>query len=194
MLRASDGCWLPRPEPHYRNVIMKLGDLLEVVHNAHDRVTQGHITLRDWIHPLPSDAITFNEEAPLGTKLRWEGVGPWPRPSEASREIWFRQPDCLRVELKRADKLARLAIRDGALWWRWDHREGLSKGEVSSARKATVPPILSQVPTCPPPRHFISSTRDYWSRHTRRARRCACQWLLSTRRAAGAANHIRARV
>jgi hypothetical protein len=56
----------------------------------------------------------------------------------------MRPPDMIRVEISVGDELLRLAVRNGAEWWRWDAEQGVSRGSALPNRRgiATLPSLL----------------------------------------------------
>jgi hypothetical protein len=142
----------------YGAVRSRLGELLELLHSAHEHVTCGRVVYRDWTDALPASGLMIDADLEAGIRLRWRGAEPRTRPAETLRLMWFDHPDRLRVELMHADALARLLVQNGPQWWRWDRRDGLASGDANSrSNPAMVPPMLN--PIVLSPARLISSLR-----------------------------------
>jgi hypothetical protein len=108
-----------------------LGELLELLHDAHDGLSTFEVQYQDWGRPAPSNKLTVSYSETGTPQLRWQGAGPWPTDALSTRRIWMRPPDNVRVEISAADELIRLAVRDGLQWWRWDNRQGVTNGSAT---------------------------------------------------------------
>jgi hypothetical protein len=104
---------------------------------------------RDWMRPSPTLSLlidpTAGETGAGATgRLRWEGSGPFPRPMETTRRIWFMAPDRLRVEIMRNGRAVRLGVHHCATWGRWDEVSGTETGDaIATERGWTLPPPLN---------------------------------------------------
>jgi hypothetical protein len=119
-----------------RDAPVRLGSLLELVHCALDQVTTFEAEFRDWTKPVPSLTVLVGRELDVAParepkRFRWHGGGPFPRPTQVTRHIWFKSPGSLRVEIRQNGNLVRLGIRDGSRWWRWDKNDGASAGDAT---------------------------------------------------------------
>jgi hypothetical protein len=121
-----------------------LGQLLELLHDAHDGVSTFEVEYRDWGLTEPSNALSVTYSESGAPQVRWKGAGPLPGEAVSTRRIWMRPPDMIRVEILVDDKLLRLAVRNGAAWWRWDAEQGVSRGSALPNRRgvATLPSLL----------------------------------------------------
>lgn len=123
-----------------------LGDLLELIHDAHARLSTLEAEYRDWIKLRPSFDLSI-ERSELGTpRMTWRGGGPFPVTLNATRRIWLREPNCLRIEVVDGRELIRLGVRDGARWLCWDRVDGVVRGDVLGGEDAgsrTLPRLLS---------------------------------------------------
>lgn len=141
----------------------QLGELLELLDGALDRVTTFEAEFRDWARPEPS--LTLLVGSDLGaadrgdtTGLHWRGGGPFPSAQQITRHIWFRSPASLRVEIRRHRRLVRFGIRDDNRWWRWDERNGASEGHMTGPPPvAPLPPLLD--PPLLTPARVLARTR-----------------------------------
>ncbi len=123
-----------------------LGDLLELLHDAHSRETTLDVQLRDWNEVPRRSAIVADGPGVDGRpRLQWRGPRPRSTHAESRRRIWVHGPNRLRVEIRGHGVLRVLAIRDGTRWWWWDGANGASTGEeVGSEMPAALsPPMLS---------------------------------------------------
>lgn len=107
-----------------------LGELLELLHDAHAGVETFEVEFRDWVRRSPSNALDVSYSETGKPRLDWLGAGPWPTPSLTTRRIWFQTPHLLRVEVLQDDVLVRLGVRDGARWWTWDEKGGTASGDA----------------------------------------------------------------
>lgn len=122
----------------------ELGALLELIHNAHMRVSTFEAEYRDWIRPRRSLELHV-ERSELGeVHARWGGAGPFPTAISNTRRIWLKAPDSLRVEIMYGSQLVRLGVLNGERWWRWDPDWGGISGELVSDHEvdSTPPPPL----------------------------------------------------
>jgi hypothetical protein len=122
----------------------RLGELLEVLHGAHERMQTLRAELRDWMAPAASSEllVDFDDATP---RLHWRGAGPWPRAQVGRRLLWWQRPERLRVELLEGGRLVRVAVRDGGGWWWWDCQAGVSEGIASDSAPPSLldPPLLA---------------------------------------------------
>jgi hypothetical protein len=122
-----------------------LGTLVELLHNAHDRVHAFEAELLDRTSPSRSIELIVNPVAPPAGRFRWQGAGPWPHVLETRRRLWFERPDRLRIEISCGGVLLRIGVRNGAEWWRWDRENGVTEGNLTElwATPLLDPPLLS---------------------------------------------------
>ena len=152
----------------------ELGDVLCLIHDAHERASAVHLRISDWSQPSVRPEILVDQNRGLPGGLRWGGAGPWPEPTTSSRQMWAAAPDRLRVEITRGDAIVRLGVRDGAQWWRWDEILGVSSGVAESggrARQPTLPALLD--PLLLHPARLIATLRLQPVGTTSRAGRAA---------------------
>ncbi len=129
----------------------ELRELLELLHDPPDRPMTLEAQYRDWLWPEPSPLVVVRTAGNAGrpanaTALHWAGAGPFPRSVETRRRIWMIDPDRLKVEVMRGRQVTRLAVRDRARWWRWDHLEGVdSADEDQGDLQLMLPPMLEPV-------------------------------------------------
>jgi hypothetical protein len=123
----------------------ELGDLLELLHNAHSRVTTFEVEYRDWGRRLPSTELTVVASADGRPKLNWRGGGPWSEQVIRTRRIWLERPHRMRVEILENEILVRLGVRDREGWWIWDAQEGTTNGLLMPDEEGfiTLPPTLA---------------------------------------------------
>lgn len=110
----------------------ELGELLELLVCAHERVSSLRAEFRDWGRPRASYELIVDSEDLRAGQPRWRGAGPWPRAWEARRRVWFTPPERLRVEVIRDGVPARFGVRAGSEWWGWDRGHGPTTGERES--------------------------------------------------------------
>ncbi len=122
-----------------------LGQLLELLHDAHDDLSTFEVEYRDWGRTAPSNRLTVTYSETGAPQARWQGAGPLPREALMARRIWVQPPDQIRVEISTGDELLRLAVRNGPQWWRWDAQQGVISGSVAPNPHgvATMPSLLS---------------------------------------------------
>ncbi len=122
-----------------------LGQLLELLHDAHEHLRTFEVEYRDWGRTTPSSKLTVSYSESGAPQVRWQGAGPLPREALMSRRIWMQPPDQIRVEVSLGDELLRLAVRKGSQWWRWDAQQGVSSGSAAPNPDglATMPSLLS---------------------------------------------------
>ena len=107
-----------------------LGQLLELLHDAHASVRTFEIEYQDWGRPPPSNDVIVSYADPGKPQVRWRGAGPWPKAALSTRRIWLQSPDLARVEIFTDQALVRLAVRNGSQWWRWDAEQGVIGGSA----------------------------------------------------------------
>ena len=122
-----------------------LGQLLELLHDAHDGLSAFEVEYRDWGRPAPNNKLTVSYAETGAPRVRWQGAGPLPRDAVSTRRIWMRPPDQIRVEISVGDELRRFAIRNGRQWWRWDSEQGVTSGAAppNPRSSARMPSLLS---------------------------------------------------
>jgi hypothetical protein len=136
----------------------ELGDLFELLDGAHERVSSIRMEFRDWALSPASDELVVDREDLLAGRLRWRGAGPWPRASQTRRRLWSMRPERLRVEVMRDGQLARLAVRAGREWWRWDREHGATSAHMETIEGSRwLPPLLD--PPLLTPARLIGSLR-----------------------------------
>lgn len=123
----------------------ELGDLLELLHGAHDRVSTFEVEYRDWARQRPSLELALVDPAGGRPTLGWRGGGPWATNTVRTRRIWLARPDRLRVEILEGEALIGLGVRAGPLWWLWDETRGTTSGSLAGDENAspTLPPMLT---------------------------------------------------
>jgi hypothetical protein len=127
----------------------ELGRLLVLLHDVDLVLGSFNGEFRDWMQPTPTSALVVDADDAGTKRVRWRDAGPFSRPIETRRRIWFEQPDRVRVEIAQGKRLLRLAVRDGDAWWRWDHVSGTDSGPAlgldgqPSAPPLLDPPLLS---------------------------------------------------
>ncbi len=123
----------------------ELGDLLELLHDAHARVETFAVDYHDrQYRPSSSDVVVSDAgDGPL--QLNWRAGGPWAGDLVRTRRIWLQHPDRLRVEILEGEMLIRLAVRAGSRWWRWDELNGATSGSLEPDEHgvARLPPLLA---------------------------------------------------
>ena len=107
-----------------------LGELLELLHDAHAGVETFEVEFRDWVSRPPSHTVGISYFETGKPQLDWLGAGPWAAPRRTTRRIWFQAPDLLRVEVLQDEALVRLGVRNGTRWWSWDGERGTTSGEA----------------------------------------------------------------
>jgi hypothetical protein len=122
-----------------------LGQLLVLLHDAHERVSTFEVEYRDWGRTKPSKKLTVTYAQSGAPQARWQGAGPLPREALMTRRIWMRPPDQIRVEISLGEELLRFAVRDGQQWWRWDSEKGAISGSAApnASGVAAMPSMLS---------------------------------------------------
>lgn len=129
-----------------------LGDLLELIHCAHAKLSTLEAEYRDWMKPRPSLRVSI-ERSELGEpQIRWRGGGPFMRTVAASRRIWLHAPDRVRVEVMYGRQLVRIGVRDGADWLRWHRVAGVMSGNLSDVvgGRSVIAPALVFPPLIQP--------------------------------------------
>jgi len=125
-----------------------LAEILELLHNAYERVDSFTGTFRVWSHADASSDVLV--ERPYGDDgpavLHWQGAGPNPVETTSTMSVWLVSPDRLRVEIKHGRNLIRLRICDATNWWHWSRAEGArfgAHGEDRLGRRVfPLPPLL----------------------------------------------------
>jgi hypothetical protein len=117
-----------------------LGGLLELLHDAHERVRTLQAEYRDRAELPASSHPAVALDGDFIQRLRWRDGAPWPRLMQTRRCLWFTHPDRLRVELLHGDALVRVGVRDGTSWWRWDKEQGEASGQLGAL--CGLPPLL----------------------------------------------------
>jgi hypothetical protein len=118
----------------------QLGGLLELIHDAHSRLSAFEAEYRDWFRPRPTLELRV-ERSELGeAHPRWRGAGPFPKAITNTRRVWLTAPDRLRVEITRDNRLVKLGVLDGERWWRWDLDDGSISGGALPDQNAWAPP------------------------------------------------------
>jgi hypothetical protein len=122
----------------------QLGDLLELLHDAHIRLTTFEIEYRDWRRQRPSNEVALVDDGGGKPRLGWRGAGPWPAEIVTTRRVWLERPEHLRVEILEDEMLIRYGIRAGPQWWRWDAVLGTTSGSLApeGGGIASLPPLL----------------------------------------------------
>jgi adenylyl-sulfate kinase len=108
----------------------KLGELLELLHEAHSRVSTFEVEYRDWHGGRHSNQVAIVEDDDGKPQLRWRGGRPWPEHTVTTRRVWLERPNHLRVEITEDEMLIRLGVRAGPSWWRWDAINGTTRGSI----------------------------------------------------------------
>jgi hypothetical protein len=108
--------------------VTELGDLLVLLHGARARVSTVRAVVRTWHH------VRVRDEAIARLVKRGDVVtyAPTEVPERDSAEslvrVWFAPPDRVREQREDPDG-ARLAVRRGRLWWRYDAHNGAMSNE-----------------------------------------------------------------
>ena len=137
----------------------ELGNLLELLHDAHARVTTLEVEYRDWIRQRASTELALVDTGAGAPRLGWRGGGPWAQDIVRTRRVWLERPNHMRVEILENERLIRLGVRAAALWWRWDEEAGTTSGELVPDEQGIVslPPLLAQ--PVPVPHQMLSTLR-----------------------------------
>ncbi len=98
---------------------------------------------RDTVAWVPSNTVIFDIDDAGAGHLRWTGGGPFGNSAVTTRQIWFQQPDRVRVEVLNGRTILRAAVRDGTAWWRWDLSAGETAGDLGAGDG--LPPLLDIV-------------------------------------------------
>jgi len=131
-------------------MISELGQLLELLYDAHRGVDAMFLEARDWSLPDQNDAVSVVADSVGTVRIHWPaGAGLAATPVSFTRRVWFQPPDRIRVEVLRGDTVVRAGVRDGAGWWRWDQSEGESAGDVT---RGNALPQLLELPLLRPAR------------------------------------------
>ena len=125
----------------------ELGQLLELLHDAHREVGTFQAEYRDWARPRPTSELVVHRQNPDDghPRVHWRGSGPFPPALGRTRRIWQQQPACLRVEVHRDKTLVRFGVLNRARWWWWDAVRGLDTSEAPTDDRDAwwVPPLLA---------------------------------------------------
>lgn len=124
----------------------ELGELLELLHDAHARVSTFQCEYQEHNRAPAGDTLVVRASGAGKPRLRWAGAGPWRDELLITRRIWFAHPDRLRVELTDDDgELVRMGVRSGTEWWWWDEISGARSGSTAPAQggPGTLPRLLS---------------------------------------------------
>jgi hypothetical protein len=122
-----------------------LGDLLELIHNAHAHVGTLEAEYREWTKPRPSLDLSVARGELGELKVSWREAGPFPRTLATTRRVWVRAPGHVRVEVVYGRQLVRIGVRDGSGWLRWDRTHGAMRGDLSEyedGQSMVAPPLL----------------------------------------------------
>jgi hypothetical protein len=117
----------------------ELGELLELLHDAHAGVRTFEVEFRDWVSRAPSHKLEVSYSEAGKPQLEWLGGGPWATQGLTTRRFWLQTPDLLRVEILRGDALLRLGVRNGTRWWSWDAERGATSGEALPDERGVFP-------------------------------------------------------
>jgi hypothetical protein len=121
-----------------------LGELLELLHNAHEHLSTLRAEYQDWTRPRPSLEVGRDPLAPDELRLSWRGAGPFTTSVVSTRRIWVQRQDALRVEMLRGPALQKLGVRHPERWWRWDAVRGVEMSEAPvDGRAWAIPALLS---------------------------------------------------
>lgn len=116
-----------------------LGELLELLHDAHAGVRTFEVEFRDWVRRRPSHMLEVSYSEAGKPQLEWLGAGPWATQGLSTRRFWLQTPDLLRVEIVQGDALIRLGVRNGTRWWSWDAEHGTASGEALPDDRGMLP-------------------------------------------------------
>ena len=111
-----------------------LGALLLLLHGVDSRVGSMQVTYRVWRHEVRLHAAFVadaEERRGRGASIRLFGSGterPQPAEVEETVRVW-RDGGRARVEHHGGARDGYYGIRDGALWWMWDERNGAHSNE-----------------------------------------------------------------
>lgn len=122
-----------------------LGDLLELLHDAHTRMTTFEVEYRDWIRQRATTALAVMDTGEGAPRMAWRGGGPWAQDLVRTRRVWLESPTHLRVEILENERLIRLGVRARGSWWRWDEEQGTTSGDLTPDDRGIVslPPLLA---------------------------------------------------
>jgi hypothetical protein len=154
----------------------ELGQLLELLHDAHRRLGTFEGEYRDWTRPRPSlEVIIERSEVDGRQRMQWRGAGPFPVATATERRIWLQRPDSLRIEIVSGTKLVRFGVLTQARWWRWDavHGSDMGTAPVDASDGWSVPPLLSP-PLLEPVRLLAPLRLQPSGRGTRAGREVVC--------------------
>ena len=116
--------------------------LLEVLYRSHDAWETLVAEYHEWAEPRPNARVVVQSGASGAKHLRWGDGGPWETRAEATRRIWSRRPDRLRVEVYDRDRLVKLGVRSSHEWWLWSHGRATMSGAADGTGRALVPALL----------------------------------------------------
>lgn len=143
------------------------GQLLELLYAAHRDVDAMFAEIRDWVREEASNVLMATTDPAGRIRAQWVGGGPYATPVITTRRVWFAPPDRVRVEVLNDGAALLAAVRTGSAWWRWDHEDGVSAGDL--AQGATLPPILD-LPILTPARLLSTMWLDIKGTGVRAAR------------------------
>lgn len=165
----------------------QLGQLLELLHNAHGELDTFQAEYRDWVRPRPSSELIVHRQAPDDghPRIHWRGAGPSPTSVGRTRRLWHKRPDCLRVEVHIDSRLVWLGVLNRARWWRWDATDGADTSEAPAGGPDGwwVPPLLA--PPLLEPARLLASLRLTSAGCGMRAGRAVLRACAQHRRSAG---------
>lgn len=149
----------PCQAPQLQVALSDRAELLVLVHDADRRLCSFEGEFEDWGVVPPTNRLVAERDPTRGgrIKLRDPGGGLSPHPRRTRRRIWYDPPQQLRVELLDGEALIRVAVRNGAQWWRWDHRGGVTRGRHDPTNSDTLPGLLD--PTLLAPARLLSTLR-----------------------------------
>lgn len=150
-----------------------VGRILDLLYNAHRRVDEMYLEVRDWRRQDASTVLLQEIDGGGRVRLRWAGGGPYATPAITLRRIWFQPPDRVRVEVLSGATVIRASVRDHDAWWRWDPQGGENVGDRS--RGADPPPLLD-----PPLLHPARLLAGLWFEATGTGSRVGRQVLTAT--------------
>jgi hypothetical protein len=122
----------------------ELGELLELLHDAHTDIRTFEIEFSDWVLRRPSNTVEVSYSETGKPRLGWLGAGPWATPGLTTRRVWLQMPNLLRVEVLQGNTLVELGVRNGISWWRWAAERGTTRGEAQPDERgiSTIPQLV----------------------------------------------------